>query len=121
MSLLLASAGRRQRAAGSHLHERSCRCCLRIATGVSRSEPGKLYNPPRGRCVAGIELLEDGASGGWLRQVSARPGDELTYTDYRFQDGCFSEFIAESSDIKRSTCRLIKLVKLENCEAGNKP
>jgi hypothetical protein len=45
------------------------------------------YKPPSGRCVAGIELLEDGNTGGWLRPVSARPGKELTYTDYRYQDG----------------------------------
>jgi hypothetical protein len=45
------------------------------------------YKPPSGRCVAGIELLNNGVRGGWIRPVSARPGAELTYADYRYQNG----------------------------------
>ena len=45
------------------------------------------YKPPRGRCVAGIELLNNGVRGSWIRPVSARPGAELTYADYRYQNG----------------------------------
>jgi hypothetical protein len=45
------------------------------------------YKPPRGRCVAGIELLEDGLHGGWIRPVSNRPTAELSTNDYRYQDG----------------------------------
>lgn len=44
------------------------------------------YKPPSGRCVAGIELLDNGGRGGWIRPVSARPGAELTSSDYRYQN-----------------------------------
>lgn len=45
------------------------------------------YKPPSGRCVAGIELLNNSVRGGWIRPVSSRPGAELTYPDYRYENG----------------------------------
>jgi hypothetical protein len=44
------------------------------------------YKPPSSRCIAGIELSQDGTVGEWVRPVSARPGAGLISTDYRFQD-----------------------------------
>jgi len=44
------------------------------------------YKPPSSRCIAGIELNQDGSVGEWVRPVSARPGAGLISSDYRFQD-----------------------------------
>jgi hypothetical protein len=39
-----------------------------------------------GLCIAGREVLADGF-GDWVRPVSSRPSEELTYLEYRFADG----------------------------------
>lgn len=44
------------------------------------------YKPPHGRCIAGREIIERGY-GGWIRPVSVRDTKELSYTEYRYEDG----------------------------------
>lgn len=39
-----------------------------------------------GRCIAGKEL-NNAQVGGWVRPVSARPAEEISITDRRYQDG----------------------------------
>jgi putative nucleic acid modification protein with dual OB domain len=45
------------------------------------------YKPPSGRCLAGIELLDNGKHGPWLRPVSARESEEVSYSEYRYASG----------------------------------
>jgi hypothetical protein len=42
--------------------------------------------PPSGRCIAGKVLFE-GASGQWMRPVSARPSHEVSEAERRYPDG----------------------------------
>ncbi len=39
-----------------------------------------------GLCIAGRELTQQGIAG-WIRPVSSRPAEELTYLEYRYSDG----------------------------------
>jgi hypothetical protein len=39
-----------------------------------------------GLCIAGRELTPQGIAG-WVRPVSSRPAEELTYLEYRYHDG----------------------------------
>ena len=41
----------------------------------------------RERCIAGKELLADGRFGVWVRPVSARPSEEVSELERRYQDG----------------------------------
>jgi hypothetical protein len=43
------------------------------------------YKPPNGRCIAGKELV-GAAYDGWIRPVSARPTEEVSFTEYRYED-----------------------------------
>src|SRR5579875_2711765 len=40
------------------------------------------YKPPSSRCIAGIEIKDDGTKGDWVRPISAKPCAGLTYTDF---------------------------------------
>lgn len=39
-----------------------------------------------GRCIAGREVLAKGKYGGWIRPVSARPSEELSNSEYRYEE-----------------------------------
>ena len=43
------------------------------------------YKAPKGRCVAGREILSN-AYGGWIRPVSARETGELSFAEYRYEN-----------------------------------
>lgn len=45
------------------------------------------YKAPLGRCIAGREVLANGAPGGWIRPVSTRPKGELGSSEYGYGDG----------------------------------
>jgi hypothetical protein len=45
------------------------------------------YKAPMGRCIAGRELLPNGAPGAWIRPISARPKGELSSREYGYSDG----------------------------------
>ena len=45
------------------------------------------YKPPDGRCIAGRELLPNGNHGGWVRPVSARATAEVSFSEYKYQNG----------------------------------
>jgi Dual OB-containing domain len=42
---------------------------------------------PGGRCIAGIEILDDGEFGSWVRPISARDTAEVSYNEYKYQSG----------------------------------
>jgi hypothetical protein len=41
---------------------------------------------PRGRCIAGKEVLAENRYGGWIRPVSSRPGEEVSLSECRYRD-----------------------------------
>lgn len=45
------------------------------------------YKAPLGRCIAGREILANGAPGGWIRPISPRPKGELASAEYGYGDG----------------------------------
>ena len=45
------------------------------------------YKAPLGRCIAGREILANGAPGAWIRPISARPKGELASSEYSYGDG----------------------------------
>lgn len=45
------------------------------------------YKAPLGRCIAGKEILANGAAGPWIRPISSRPKGELASAEYSYRAG----------------------------------
>lgn len=48
---------------------------------------------PRGRCIAGREMVADGKCGEWIRPVSARPKGEVTISECSYQNKTIPEVL----------------------------